>query len=246
MRDALYASPQFPRLLSPEAMQETIARGVSEGTVAYVGKSPQGQYAPFFYKTALTAADVEISEDMFILTAEEAEKSIEPPRLAQVVVAPSQIQCQPGTMQIFTVEGRDQFGHVIDLREMEWSATGGTIGTDGLFCAGEDEGNFLVTATVQDNVGTARVTVVSAVRPGQDPEPPLPRIATKLTWSGEVASQKWTNLYMKVLTKLVSSGELKLRVSIEATPKGGVSDQQVEETKAALRGLGLDDTIWTE
>jgi len=51
---------------------------------------------------------------------------------------------------------------------------------------------------------------------------------------------------MKVLTKLVSSGELKLRVSLEATPKGGLSDQQIEETKAALRGLGLDDTIQTE
>jgi hypothetical protein len=135
VRDAFYASPQFPRLLSPEAMKETIARGVSEGAVAYVGKkSPQGQYTPFLYKTGLTAEEVEISEDMFILTADEAEKYIEPPRLAQVVVAPSQIQCQPGAKQSFTAEGRDQFGHVIDLREMQWSATGGTIGADGLVC----------------------------------------------------------------------------------------------------------------
>jgi hypothetical protein len=51
---------------------------------------------------------------------------------------------------------------------------------------------------------------------------------------------------MKVLTKLVSSGKLKLHVSIEATPTGGLSEQQIEETKAALRGLGLDDTIRTE
>jgi hypothetical protein len=51
---------------------------------------------------------------------------------------------------------------------------------------------------------------------------------------------------MKVLTKLVSSGELKLRVSIEATPKDGISDQQVEETRTALRGLGLDDDVRTE
>ena len=246
VRDAFYASPQFPRLLSPEAMKETIARGVSEGAVAYVGKSPQGHYAPFLYKTGLTAVDVEISEDMFILTAEEAEKYIEPPRLAQVVVAPSQIQCQPGAKQIFIAEGRDQFGHVLHLPEMQWSAIGGSIGADGLFMAGKEEGDFLVTATVQGNIGTAKVTVVRAVRPGQDPGPPLPHSATKLTWSGEVAPQKWTNMYMKVLTKLVSSGELKLHVSIEATPKGGLSDQQIEETKAALRGLGLDDTIRTE
>ena len=52
--------------------------------------------------------------------------------------------------------------------------------------------------------------------------------------------------YMKVLTKLVSGGEVKLNVSIEAKPKDGVTDQQVEEIKAALRGLGLDDDVKTE
>jgi hypothetical protein len=115
-----------------------------------------------------------------------------------------------------------------------------------LFRAGEAAGDFLVTAIVQGNMGTAKVTVVRGVRPGSDPGLPPPHIATKLIWSGEVAPQKWTNMYMKVLTKLVSSGELKLRVSLEATPTGGLSEQQIEETKAALRGLGLDDTIRTE
>lgn len=51
---------------------------------------------------------------------------------------------------------------------------------------------------------------------------------------------------MKVLTKLVSSGDVKLEVKIEASPKDGVTDQQVEETKAALRGLGMDDTVEME
>ncbi len=51
---------------------------------------------------------------------------------------------------------------------------------------------------------------------------------------------------MKVLTKLVSTGDLKLNVSVEAVPKEGVTDQQVEETKAALRGLGLEDDVSTE
>ena len=51
---------------------------------------------------------------------------------------------------------------------------------------------------------------------------------------------------MKVLTKLVSAGEVKLGVTIEATPKDGVSDQQVEEPKAALRGLGLEGEVEVE
>ena len=48
---------------------------------------------------------------------------------------------------------------------------------------------------------------------------------------------------MKVLTKLVSGGDLKIRVNIEATLNDSVADRQIEETKAALRGLGLNDDV---
>jgi hypothetical protein len=246
VRDAFYASPHFPRLLYPETIKDTIARGVSEGYIAYAGKSPKDDYDPFIYKQPLAAAAVELSDDMVILTADEAEKHIEPPRLARVLVTPSQVQCKPDMKQTFTVEGLDQFGRAIKIGKMQWSATGGTVGPDGVFTAGKDEGNFLVTAEAQGIIGTAKITVMREVGPKPGPEPPPPQTATKLTWSGEVAPQKWTNLYMKVLTKLVSSGELKLRVSIEATPKDGISDQQVEETRAALRGLGLDDDVRME
>jgi hypothetical protein len=70
--------------------------------------------------------------------------------------------------------------------------------------------------------------------------------AKKLTWDGEVPAQKWSNFYMKVLTKLVSGGDLSLRVRLEATPKDGVTPQQVDDAKAALRGLGLDDDVKVE
>ena len=48
---------------------------------------------------------------------------------------------------------------------------------------------------------------------------------------------------MKVLTKLVSGGNLRLNVTVEADRESGVSEQLVEEVKAALRGLGLDDEV---
>jgi hypothetical protein len=51
---------------------------------------------------------------------------------------------------------------------------------------------------------------------------------------------------LKVLTKLVSSGDVSLRLSIEAVPAEGAKEQIVEDTKAALRGLGLDDHVGTE
>lgn len=73
VRDAFYASPLFPRLLNPDAVKETIARGVSNGQLAYVGKTAGGKYHPFNFERTINAADVEISEEMFIVTKETAE-----------------------------------------------------------------------------------------------------------------------------------------------------------------------------
>ncbi len=73
VRDAFFASPQFPRLLNPESLKETIARGVENGMLGYVGKKPDGSYAPFHWKSSLTIFDVELSEDMYIIQRETAE-----------------------------------------------------------------------------------------------------------------------------------------------------------------------------
>ena len=244
VRDAFYASPQFPRLLNSETIKDTIARGVADGVIAYVGKALTGGYSPFLFKKSLPAADVEISDDIYIIKAEEALKHIEPPKLVQLLVSPSMVQLKPGIKQTFAVKGLDQFGRDMDVVGSKWSATGGQIDTDGVFTAGTDEGSFLVTAEAQGKAGSAGVTVSKESKP--PPPEPKPHGASKLKWVGEVAPQKWTNLYMKVLSKLVSAGDVKLRVEIEASPKDGVTDQQVEETKAALRGLGLNDEVEKE
>lgn len=73
VRDAFYASPLFPRLLDPEAIRDTIARGVSNGQIAYVGKAPNGKYLPFNFERPLSAFDVEISDEMFILAKQTAD-----------------------------------------------------------------------------------------------------------------------------------------------------------------------------
>jgi hypothetical protein len=73
IRDAFFASPQFPRLLRADAVKDAIARGVQDGTLAYVGKRPDGSYSPFHWQSALTAADVEITDDMYVVKKETAE-----------------------------------------------------------------------------------------------------------------------------------------------------------------------------
>ncbi|QXP89146.1 ATP-binding protein [Methylococcus capsulatus] len=72
VRDAFYASPVFPRLLNAETVKETIARGVESGILAYVGKGTSGKYQPFAFNQSVSPADIEFSDDMFVITAEVA------------------------------------------------------------------------------------------------------------------------------------------------------------------------------
>lgn len=55
MREAFFASPQLPTLLNAEVIRDTIAGGVSNGMLGYVGKATEGKYEPFI--------NVEVSRD---------------------------------------------------------------------------------------------------------------------------------------------------------------------------------------
>ena len=72
VREAFFASPLFPRLLNGDEIKDTIARGVSSGILAYVGKK-NGDYEPFAYSQGFDRTDVEISDDMYIITKATAE-----------------------------------------------------------------------------------------------------------------------------------------------------------------------------
>jgi hypothetical protein len=80
MRDAFFAAPQFPRLTNPDVLKETVSRGVGNGLLAYVGKTASGEYKPFCFNKALMTADVELSDDMFIVTKETAEAYLKGPQ----------------------------------------------------------------------------------------------------------------------------------------------------------------------
>lgn len=73
VRDVFFASPLFPRIVKPDVIKDTIAKGVSGGTIAYVAKMGDGSYDPFSYNCSMNATDVEISEDTFIITRDTAE-----------------------------------------------------------------------------------------------------------------------------------------------------------------------------
>ena len=243
VRDAFFASPQFPRLLNGDVVKETIARGVSGGMLAYVGKSGD-TYKPFVFEESLAAEEVEVSNDMFIITAEEAKKHIEPPKLSVLTIQPERPHVKPDEHLTFQMKGLDQHGRAMPLDRIAWTAKGGEMDDKGGFKAGTDEGEFLVEASAGD-VRTQTTVVISKVEtpPSPPQKPEKPTEIKGLRWTGEVPAQKWMNFYTKVLAKYATTGKLKLTVSFEVAPENGLPPSKIDETKALLRELGLDEDV---
>jgi hypothetical protein len=53
------------------------------------------------------------------------------------------------------------------------------------------------------------------------------------------------NFYTRVLSKFATAAGLRLTVKVEVAPDGGISQQKVDETRSALRELGLNDKLDT-
>ena len=64
-----------------------------------------------------------------------------------------------------------------------------------------------------------------------------------MAWTGEVPPQKWMKFYTAVLSKFAAAKGLKLKLTVEVVPEGGISKQKVEATKGALRELGMNDDL---
>jgi hypothetical protein len=54
------------------------------------------------------------------------------------------------------------------------------------------------------------------------------------------------NFYTKVLSKFAASKGLKLTVRFELSGDGPITEQKIEETRLALRELGLDEQVRTQ
>ncbi|MDE2981419.1 MAG: DUF499 domain-containing protein [Gemmatimonadota bacterium] len=62
-------------------------------------------------------------------------------------------------------------------------------------------------------------------------------------WTGEITPQKWMNFYTKVLARFATAEGLKLTLTADVQPIDGVSKAKVEETKVALRELGMTEDV---
>jgi hypothetical protein len=74
----------------------------------------------------------------------------------------------------------------------------------------------------------------------------MPTKVAGVKWSGSVPPQKWMNFYTKVLSRFAATSGQKLTIQVEIKPPDGLSKQSLDETRSALRELGLDDQIVEE
>jgi plastocyanin len=183
---------------------------------------------------------------MYIITVEEAKKHIEPRKLASLKVMPASIVLEPGQSYTFSVNGYDQHNSEFPIEKVFWSASEGTISEKGLYHTPNDEGVYKLTAKIDSISGTANVTISkkSTTKPDIIDEPfPPPPGRTNISWSGEVPNTKWSIFYSKVLARLSKNAKLRINVSFEIEDDVIISEQTIQETRTALKELGLNDDL---
>ncbi|MEG5119906.1 WD40 repeat domain-containing protein [Microcoleus sp. A2-C2] len=85
---------------------------------------------------------------------------IAPPKLAELIITSSTSQLEFGHSFQFRVKGEDQYGDNINIGQITWSTTGGSILNNGMFRASYQEEKITVTATLGEISISADVTVV--------------------------------------------------------------------------------------
>lgn len=246
VRDVFYSSPQLPRLLNSDSIKRTIADGVSQKVLGYASRDSSGRLKLEKFNEGLSETEVEISDDVFVLKAEDAQKLLEPPRLASLAVRPEHVVLKAGEQVAFTCTARDQYGNVYPSPAFVWSTTGGTITPEGIYTAGETAGLHTVKvlaggqeAVVEVRVTTAEHAPIDTGKPKIEDKPGKRAIR----WRGAVPPQKWMNFYTKVLSRFASSPGLKLEVSFEVVVDHEQANVKLDETRSGLKELGLSEDL---
>mgnify|MGYP003421693031 CR=1 FL=1 len=184
---------------------------------------------------------------MFILTADEAKKNIEPRKLATIKIVPPSVTLEPKKTYSFIAKGYDQHTEEINIENIDWKTSYGEITEAGVLTVAETEGIYKVTAAFYGISATSTVTVQkkdeTKTSTPEIPTPPPPAGKTKISWSGQVDTKKWNVFYTKVLAKFANNPNLKITINFEVEDDAANAEQKKEETKTALREMGLDENM---
>jgi hypothetical protein len=109
------------------------------------------------------------------------------------------------------------------------------------------EASAVSTGEASSGTGSGATPATPSVPDEVPPTQPAPTtVSTKIAgikWSGDVPPQKWMNFYTKVLSRFAGTSGLKITIQIDVSPPDGLSKQTLDETKGALRELGLKDEL---
>jgi hypothetical protein len=198
LRDAFHATRRFPRLLKPDAVTDTVSRGLGTVTIAYVVKASDDTYESFRYKRSLSISDVAAADDVYLTARELAEECV--PRKTAPVPA-LLLGAQPRPVDSPQPAQQPPLG----------SPAGGTAEAFG------------------------------------SPFEPPPRLQIAgFQWTREMSPQKWMSFRTKALSFFATAGSLMLTVTVDVEASGGAEITNVEETKLALRELGLTENVSVE
>jgi hypothetical protein len=244
LRDAFFSSPLLPRLVRGEVIKRTVAAGVTQGVIGYAHRDAGGRLVLDRYKESLSELEVEIADDVFILKSEDAQRLLEPPRVAQIVLRPDRVLLEPGDRATFVLGGVDQYGHPISVSGVEWSSSTGRITTDGTLEAGSETGQFQVRARLAELEAIADVLIaINESGKHRGPSKAEAPAAKVVSWGGALTPQKWTSFYMKVLTKIATLPGIQIRVEFRVPLQSDGGQHLPEELRHGLRDVGLDDNV---
>jgi len=171
VRDAFFASPRFPRILSSEVIKQAIARGVSENLMAYAGPLANGQYQPFCFESSMTPLDVEIGSVTVIMTADEARRHQEPPQLTRIEVLPRITRLECGAETQVDARAFDQHGQPMANVQIAQAVDQGEISQDGRFTAPSTAVLATITASSGDVSARQRSRSTSGLTTASAPHP---------------------------------------------------------------------------
>ena len=150
-----------------------------------------------------------------------------PPVLTSITVAPSTVSLAPAATQQFTATGHYTGGGTGAVL-VNWSATGGTINTTGLYTAGATTGPYQVTATLIGGsiAGTAAVTIT-----------PAPPTLTSVTVAPATVTLVPAATQQFSATGHYSDGSTNAGISVDWTAAGGTVDVNGLYTAGATDGI---------
>ena len=83
------------------------------------------------------------------------------PKLTEIIIDPQAVLLNIGESQLFRLIGLDQNRNSVNINCANWSTTGGTISSEGLFLA-EQEGCFIVRASTGELTTSIQISVINS------------------------------------------------------------------------------------